>query len=338
MRVVEYGQPAGEPLSGVVVTAGMFDGVHVGHQQIVAEVVRRAAQRDGTSAVLTFDQHPSEVVAPHQRVELLTTTEKKLDLISELGVDVAFLMDFTAELASMSAETFVEEIVVKWCGTSEIVLGHDYRFGAGRRGDETMMCRMGDEHGFTVSRFEPVRLDAVRVSSSLVRECVVAGRLGDAWRYLGRPYTLTGTVMHGGGVGRELGFPTANIRPHHRVIPPDGVYAAEVVLDDGTVRPAAVNIGLRPTVESGDDEVARSVEVYILDFEGDIYGRRIGVAFWQYLRPERKYETLESLQAAIAADVGHVREVLAAAVPYEARQPEARRHLQKTQEVNKKNA
>jgi len=334
MRVVEYGQPAGELLSGIVITAGMFDGVHAGHQQIVGEVVRRAARRDGTSAVLTFDQHPSEVVTPHQRVELLTTTDKKLDLISRLGIDVVFLMDFTAELACMSAETFVEEIVVKWCGASEIVLGHDYRFGAGRRGDETMMCRMGDELGFTVSRFEPVRLDGIRVSSSLVRECVVAGRLGDAWRYLGRPYTLTGMVMHGGGVGRELGFPTANILPHHRVMPPDGVYAAEVVLDNGTEQPAAVNIGLRPTIEPSHDEVARSVEAHILDFESDIYGRPIEVAFWQYLRPEHKYETLESLQAAIAADVDRVREVLAAGVPYEARPPELRRHLQGTQEVN----
>jgi len=334
MRVVEYGQPAGESLSGTVVTAGMFDGVHIGHQQIVGEVVRRADQRDGTSAVLTFDQHPSEVVTPHQRVELLTTTDKKLELISELGADVAFLMDFTDELASMSAEAFVEEIIVNWCHTSEIVLGHDYRFGAGRRGDEAMMTRMGNEHGFTVSRFRPVLIDGVRVSSSLVRECVVAGRLGDAWRYLGRRYTLAGTVVQGGGVGRELGFPTANIRPHHRVMPPDGVYAAEVVLDDGTERPAAVNIGIRPTVESSDDEVARSVEAHILDFEDDIYGRTIGVAFWQYLRPERKYETLESLQAAIAADVGQVREVLAAGVPYEAQQPEPRRHIQETQEVN----
>ncbi len=334
MRVVEYGHSTGEPLTGVVVTAGMFDGVHVGHQQIVREVVRRAAQRNGTSAVLTFDQHPSEVVAPHQRVELLTTTEKKLELISELGIDVAFLMDFTAELASMSAETFVEDIVVNWCRTREIVLGHDYRFGAGRRGDETMMIRMGDEHAFAVSNFDPVLIDGVRVSSSLVRECVVAGRLGDAWRYLGRPYTLTGTVVHGGGVGRELGFPTANILPHQRVMPPDGVYAAKVVLDDGTEQPAAINVGIRPSVESGDDEVVRSVEAYIMDFEGDLYGRSIGVAFWQYLRPERKYDTLESLQAAIAADVSQVRDVLAAGLPYEARPPELRRHLQKTQEVN----
>ena len=334
MRIIKYGHSSGKPLTGVVVTAGMFDGVHVGHQQIVSEVVRRAAQRDGTSAVLTFEQHPSEVVTPHQRVELLTTTEKKLELISGQGVDVTFLMDFTTELASISAETFVKDIIVDWCSAREIVLGHDYRFGAGRRGDEKMMIRMGEKHEFAVSNFDPVLMDGVRVSSSLVRECVVAGRLGDAWRYLGRPYTLTGTVVHGGGVGRELGFPTANILPHHRVMPPDGVYAANVVLDDGTERPAAVNIGIRPSVESGDDEVARSVEVYIMDFEGDLYDQSIEVAFWQYLRPEHKYETLESLQAAIAADVARVRDVLAAGLPYEARPPEPRRHIQKTQEVN----
>ncbi len=330
MRVVEYGQAAGPELTNVVVTAGMFDGVHLGHQRIVAEVVRRAEARGGTSAVLTFDQHPSEVVPSRERVELLTTTEKKLELIAGLGVDVAFLMDFSPDVASTSAERFVEEVLLNWCRASEVVLGHDYRFGAGRRGDETVMRRLGKQYGFAVSRFDPVQLDGVRISSSLVRECVVAGRLGDAWRYLGRPYAVTGTVVKGGGIGRDLGFPTANIRPHHRVMPPDGVYAAKVVLDEGPERPAAVNIGIRPTIDTEDGEVPRLVEAHILDFDGELYGRTIEVAFWQYLRPERRFASLESLRTAIAADVGEIREIVAAELPYEARPPEPRRHLEPT--------
>jgi len=330
MHVIDCGQSVPESLRDITLTAGMFDGVHVGHQHIIGETVRLAENRNGASGVLTFDQHPSEITAPNRRVELLTTTDKKLELIAGSGVDVTFLMKFTAELAAMTAESFVEQVIVKWCHVREVVLGHDYRFGAGRRGDETTMRRLGEHHGFTVSRVEPVMLDGIRVSSSLVRECVLAGRLGDAWRYLGRPYTLTGTVVHGGGIGRELGFPTSNIHPHNRVMPPDGVYAAEVVLEDASVRAAAVNIGLRPTIESGDDEVGRSVEAYILGFDGDLYGRPIEVALWQYLRPERKYATLEELQKAIASDVDTVCKVIAGGVPYEAQPPEPRRHLEQT--------
>jgi len=327
MRVITHGRGSAGPCTEVVLTAGMFDGVHIGHQRIIAEVVRRAAKRHGTSAVLTFDEHPSEIVAPHQRVELLTTTEKKLELIGELGVDVAFLMNFTPEIAATDARLFVEQAIVTWCCAKEIVLGHDYRFGARRLGDETLMRRLGEQHGFTVSCLGPVRLDDIRVSSTLVRECVVAGRLGDAWRYLGRPYTLDGTVVRGGGLGRELGFPTSNIVPHNRVMPPDGVYAAHVIIEGRTDRPAAVNIGMRPTVESVGDEVVRSVEAHILDFDGDLYGRRIEIALWQYLRPERKYGTLEALHTAIAADVAEVHEIVSGGAPYEARAGELRRHL-----------
>lgn len=333
MRVLRYGDDTGgvSP-GGTVLTAGTFDGVHVGHQQIIGEIVDRASTDGLTSAVLTLDQHPSEIVAPHRRVELLTTLDKRLDIIAGLGVDTAFIMDFSPEVAAMSAESFVENIVAGWCAAKQVLIGHDYRFGAGRTGNETLLRRMGETLGFTVDHVPPVLLDGVRVSSTVVRECVVAGRLGDAWRFLGRPYMLSGQVIQGRGLGRELGFPTTNIMPHNRVMPPDGVYAARVTLENGATMPAAVNIGLRPSLESNDNEIARLVEAFILGFDNDLYGQSIDVAFWQYLRPERKFHTVEDLQDRIATDVEDVRRLMEGEMPYEAEPPEPRRHAQRTGE------
>ncbi|MBM3858557.1 MAG: bifunctional riboflavin kinase/FAD synthetase [Verrucomicrobia bacterium] len=274
------------------VAIGVFDGVHLGHQRVIAHA----------SVVLTFDPHPMRVLHPDKAPPLLTSTPHKLALIQKLGVDVALVLPFTREFADIPAETFLEQLATH--RVRQICVGARFHFGHNRAGNATLMERHAARLGYTVNEIPAVHTaDGEMISSSAVRAHVLHGRLDRAAAMLGRPFRLLGTVEPGDQRGRSLGFPTANLNLHNEVLPPDGVYAARV-----GQRIAVVNVGLRPTFQHATP--GRLIEVHLLDFTGDLYGQDIEVALIQKLRGEQKFPNIEALQAQIRADIAQARRLL----------------------------
>jgi riboflavin kinase/FMN adenylyltransferase len=284
---------------GLVLGAGTFDGVHIGHQRIIAEVVSRALARTGTAGVMTFDPHPREVLKPSSEISLLATTDKKIELIAGLGVDVLFLLQFTRELAAYTPERFVRDILVEKLHVEEVVFGYDYRFGVDRSGDYIVMTRLGRKYGFSVDEISPLQVDDVTVSSTEIRECILGGDLDRAEHYLGRKHAVVARVTTGRGIGDSIGFPTANIEVEKATLPPDGVYAATVKVDD-RVYAGALNIGVNPTVAQTGE---RTAEVHLVDFDGELYGKTMEVTMVERLRDEVKFDTIEELAAQIEKDI-----------------------------------
>lgn len=283
----------------VHVALGVFDGVHLGHRRVIE------ATRDGTSVVVTFEPHPMRVLRPDKAPPLLTSTSHKLALLERLGVGAVLLLPFTEELANTAAETFLQQLAAPTHRVRKICVGARFHFGRQRAGNASLMRRLAEPLGYRVEEIPTVLTpDGEPISSSAIRQHVRHGRLDRAALMLGRPFSLFGTVEVGDRRGRELGFPTANLNPHNEVLPPDGVYAARV----GPHR-AVVNIGCRPTVSPVPSK--RFVEVHLLDFEGDLYGQNLEVAFVQRIREERKFPSLEQLQAQIRADIAAARQLLA---------------------------
>lgn len=290
----------------MVLTAGTFDGLHLGHQMVIKEAMTRSRLRHGTAGLLTFDPHPREVLTPHAAPNLLTNTDKKLELMESLGVDVVFVLTFNRSLAAMSAQDFVKTILVDKLAVKELILGYDYRFGKEKEGDRLLLLQMGEEYGFTVDQLEPLCMDGVPISSTLIRELVLSGQLDEAARYLGRRYSVTGQVIKGDGRGRKLGFPTANIQPFHKALPPRGIYAV-YVKDGRESRAGALNLGVRPTFYDSAEEL---MEVHLLDFEGDLYGKKLEVFFVKKLRDEVKFSSIDALKEQTSRDVELTREYL----------------------------
>ncbi len=294
---------------------GVFDGVHLGHQRVIA-----AAREAGSpSVVLTFDPHPMRVLRPQQAPALLTSTDHKLALLRQLGVDACLLVTFDKQFSETPAEKFVELIA----GCRQVCVGSRFRFGHDRRGDVALLQKLAPRYGFTVREIHSVlTADGEMISSTAVRQHVLAGHLDRAAEMLGRPFSVLGTVEHGDHRGKQIGFPTANVNPHNEVLPPDGVYAARVKLvgqasslstSPATNKPEAcsslagvANIGLRPTF--GDSE--RTLEVHLLDFNRDIYGQDIEIEFVKPLREERKFNSVEALKRQIAEDIAAARRLL----------------------------
>ncbi|MBI5095686.1 MAG: bifunctional riboflavin kinase/FAD synthetase [Candidatus Hydrogenedentes bacterium] len=287
----------------VVLTIGSFDGVHLGHQCIINTVVKRARSANGSAAVLTMRPHPREFFSPAHAPNLLTSDETKLKLFERLGLDIVFFLPFNAESAALDRREFVTRIVRDRCQARHLVVGHDFCFGRDALGDFSYLNEVAPEFGFTVEQAPPVIVEGERVSSTLIREQVLAGDLERTEAFLGRKYSVSGTVVTGRGMGAKLGFPTANIRPHHTAIPAQGVYAAEAIFG-GVARAAAVNIGVAPTIRNEDP----TVEAFVLDFHGDLVGQTIDLVFHKRLRSERKFPSVEALQTQIRADVESVRE------------------------------
>ena len=282
-----------------IVTWGVFDGVHRGHQKVLTSVLSWAREKGVSSVVATFDRHPAEVLTG-KPVPLLSPLAERLRLIGERGVDFCLVLNFTLDFSKTPAEQFVRELVVKRLGAAGVVLGHDSRFGHDRGGDAEVLGRLGVE----VRHEEPEYFDGKPVSSSLIREAVFAGRLDDAKFLLGRAPSVIGTVVRGDRRGEKLGFPTANLELHHAVRPLPGVYGAEVPLD-GRSYPAVVNIGTRPTFKT---EGVETLEAHLLGYAGgDLYGRVLEVRFLERLRDERKFEGVEALKTQIRADIELVR-------------------------------
>jgi riboflavin kinase/FMN adenylyltransferase len=294
------------PEKGCVVTIGAFDGLHRGHQALIADVCKRAAELDAAAAVVTFDRHPASVVRPESAPKLLTDLDQKLELMAATGVDYTLVVPFDHERANEPAEDFVREILVERLHARVVVVGYDFRFGKGRQGDVELLRRIGRESGFDVVSVEPV-CDAPEdiVSSTAIRHALTNGDAERAERLLGRPYEVRGLVVMGDGRGRELGFPTANVHvPEQILVPQDGVYGGQYVLPDGTVKTAAISVGTRPQFY---EDGVNLVEAYVLDFEGDLYGQHAVVRFRHRVRGQQKFDSIEALIAQIARDVDGVR-------------------------------
>jgi riboflavin kinase/FMN adenylyltransferase len=294
-----------------VVTIGVFDGVHRGHQRIIGHTVQRARELGVSSVVVTFDPHPSEVVRPGSHPAVLTEAARKAELVETLGVDVLCVIPFTLEFSHLSAETFVHDVLVEHLHAAEVVVGENFRFGHKAAGDVPLLERLGRTFGFTVDDAALVSAGehSPVVSSTFIRSCVDAGDIETAAAALGRPHRIEGIVVRGDRRGAKLGFPTANLAvTTHAAVPADGVYAAWAVRR-GQAEPlrAAVSIGTNPTFAGRE----RRVEAYLLDFSGDLYGERLALDFVARLREQRRYDGVEALVEQIHRDVEDARAALA---------------------------
>jgi len=291
-----------------VVTIGVFDGVHRGHQQIIGHTVRRARELSMASVVVTFDPHPAEVVRPGSHPAILTEAGRKAELLEGLGVDVLCVIPFTVDFSHLSPETFVHDVLVEHLHASAVVVGENFRFGHKAAGDVELLERLGRTFGFTVEGAPLVAsAPASVVSSTYIRSCVDAGDVAEAGRALGRPHRLEGIVVRGVARGRELGYPTANLlTAPHAAVPADGVYAGWLNRRAGAPLMAAISIGTNPTFAGRE----RRVEAFVLDFDADLYGERLGLDFVARLREQRRYDGMEPLVEQIRKDVEETRSAL----------------------------
>jgi len=288
---------------------GVFDGVHLGHQAVISTSARHAHSADGTPVVVTFDPHPEKVLRPQAAPHLLTATQHKITLIRNLGVAHLLIIKFDKEFAATPPEKFVDQLVANSKPLREICVGHEWSFGKGRAGNLDLLKKLGARFDFNVVGIPPVSSNGDVVSSTAIRRAVEEGNLAKAAEMLGRQYTILGTVVRGDNLGKKIGYPTANLSAHSEQFPPNGVYFAEAWID-GVLQHGVINLGVRPTVGGGKSE--RVLEIYLLDFDRDIYGKDVEVRFVQYLRPEKKFENLEALTRQIDADVRKARELCAA--------------------------
>ena len=285
---------------------GVFDGVHLGHQTVISTSAEHAKAANGTPVVVTFDPHPEKILRPQSAPHLLTATPHKIALIRELGVGHLLIITFDKQFAATEPEDFARQLVAHSKPLREICVGHQWSFGKNRRGNLELLKKLGAQFDFNVVGIPPVTVNGEVVSSTTIRQAVEAGDLKKAAKMLGREYTILGTVVRGDDLGKKIGFPTANLSAHNEQFPPNGVYFAEAKLDGGRY-PGVVNLGYRPTVSSSKTE--RVLEIYLLDFDRDIYGKDLEVRFISYLRPEKKFENVDALVRQIERDVQQAREL-----------------------------
>jgi riboflavin kinase/FMN adenylyltransferase len=283
---------------------GVFDGLHLGHQAVIGRALESSRETGGSAVVVTFDPHPVRVLRPEKAPRLLTSTRHKVKLIEKLGVDAVLLLEFNLEFSKTPPESFIEKLVRAANRLSQICVGQEWTFGANRSGSIRLLEELAPKLGFQVASVPPVLIGERVVSSTLIRSAVECGDLESAAKYLGRDFTILGTVTEGRQLGRRLGFPTANLRAHNELFPPNGVYIAKAFYR-GSQYGGVVNIGVRPTIENETGE--RILELHLFDFDEQIYGEDIEVAFFEYLRPEQKFSGVEELQAQIQRDVEKAR-------------------------------
>jgi riboflavin kinase/FMN adenylyltransferase len=319
MEIVTDPDECVPPEGGSAVTIGAYDGVHLGHRALLAELDRRA-RRDGlTTVVVTFDRHPATVVRPGSAPSLLCDLAQKLELLEAAGVDRTVVVPFTPERADETAEEFVGDVLVEALDARLVVVGEDFHFGHGRKGDVALLREMGAAAGFGVegvslrSDRPGVRASGQPISSTRIRSLVAAGRVDEAAALLGRPHQLRGRVVAGDQRGgAELGFPTANVEVEAGIcVPAAGIYAGRYERPDGSVRPAAISVGRRPTFYRDGGELL--VEAHVLDFSGDLYGEEARVSFVAHLRDEVAFESVDDLVDQMGRDVADTRRLLAEA-------------------------
>ena len=303
------------PAEGSVVTIGAYDGVHLGHQAVIAAVRRRAADAGLASAVVTFDRHPASVVRPESAPRLLTDLEQKLELLGATGIDRALVISFDEVRSKEPADEFVREVLVEALGAKVVIVGEDFHFGHQRQGNVELLTRMGIELAFEVEGLALVDADGRpagdgdKASSTAIRHALVAGDLDRAVAMLGRPYEVRGVVAHGDARGRELGFPTANVSvPGDILLPADGIYAGWYERPDGTVHPTAISLGRRPTFY--EEAHASLLEAHLLDFTGDLYDEPARVRFVARLRGEVRFDGVDALVEQMHRDCDQARALL----------------------------
>ena len=306
MKLIHAAKELGNGSRKVCLAIGVFDGVHLGHQQIIRQTVADARQHDAVALVVTFDKHPNAIVAPDKTPPQIFSHSQKLRAITSLGADALLEIPFDKAFSEKTGESFIRDLARDLGIISFICVGADFVFGNKRSGNVALLQKLGAEIGFKVHGHAAVALDGETVSSTRIREAIRTGNLDAASQMLGRPYAICGKILAGDKLGRQLGFPTANLDATNLVLPPNGVYAACTEVSGGFYR-AALNIGVRPTVATGQPE--RRVEGHLLDFSGALYGQELEVKLGAKLRNEQKFSSTMELQAQIARDVAAVRSV-----------------------------
>ena len=296
------------PVKNAVVTSGTFDGVHLGHQKILKRIREIARNTSGETVLITFWPHPRLVLYPDEHnLRLLSTFEEKAKLLRQLGIDHLITIPFTQEFSQLSSKEFIKKVLIDAIQTKMLVIGYDHRFGKNREGSFEYLKANSSDFGFELEEISRQDVEEIAVSSTKIRKALESGDVKTAESCLGRPYELNGLVIKGQQIGRSIGFPTANIHiPNdYKLIPKDGVYAVEASVD-GTLYKAMLNIGNRPTV----DGTKKTVEANLFDFQGDLYDKQITVYFHEFLREERKFDSLEALKAQLVLDQKSARSLL----------------------------
>ena len=290
-----------------VIALGFFDGVHLGHGELLKTVTRRASQLDAVPAAVTFDTHPDQLIL-RQPVSLLTSPAERADLMQRLyGISDIVVAPFDDHMMHMPWEEFITGFLVKGCGAVHLVAGHDFHFGYMGEGNPQRLKEKCTQLGLGCDIVPKVVKDGITISSTYIRTLIAQGEMERAAEFLGHPFTLIGQVRHGKQLGRRLGFPTINlILPEGVIIPAFGVYATRVYLPDGQVRMGVTNVGVRPTVDGEDAPI--TVEGYLLDYEGDLYGQTVRMEFFRHLRPERRFDSLDDLKAMVLHNADQTRE------------------------------
>jgi riboflavin kinase/FMN adenylyltransferase len=286
-----------------VLTLGVFDGLHLGHQLVMRTVVARARELNAVPTVITFDPHPRAVLHPESAPPLLQTLDQKVEAFGVLGIEQTIVVAFTEAFSLMRAEDFLRDVVKERLQAKEVYLGRGFAFGHNREGNIELLRRVSNDLGFFADEVPEVKLRGQRVSSSKIRALLAAGNVNLARRMLGRPYGVEGRIEHGSERGHQLGFPTANLHPRNRVIPKNGVYVTGTLID-GEWRRSVTNVGIRPTFTS---DAEPSVETFVMDWAGDLYGDVVRVRFLHRLRDEKKFGSLDELKTQINRDVSRAK-------------------------------
>ncbi|MBM3834208.1 MAG: bifunctional riboflavin kinase/FAD synthetase [Verrucomicrobia bacterium] len=307
MRIIRQASELAAAPRKVCVAIGVFDGVHLGHQQVIRQTITDARQHSAMGVAITFDRHPSAVVSPERAPALIYSLPQKLRVIDSLGADAILLIEFNQAFSEQSAETFIRGLVKDFGHIHSVCVGSNFTFGHKRAGNVALLKSLGQELRFAVHGLAAVSLDGKTVSSTRIREAIRHGNLDAASQMLGRAYSVSGNVIPGDQLGRQLGFPTANLDITQLTLPPNGVYAV-LALVKGSTHQAVLNIGHRPTLERSEPELR--AEVHLLDFSHDLYGQEVELTFVEMLRPEQKFLSIDELKEQIERDITKAREVL----------------------------
>lgn len=307
MIIIEDVLETNKKYEDLYIAIGAFDGIHLGHRELINNAVKRAKEKGGKSAVFTFLNHPMEIIDKNRVPKMICSLDEKIHIIENLGVDYLILQPFTKEFAEKTEVEFVNDILLKRLNVKEIFVGFNFTFGKAGKGDINSLRELGESYNIKVNIESPVKIDGEIISSTLIRKSLEEGELDKANNYLGQPFMIIGNVEHGKKLGRQMGFPTANLRILNKIYPPFGIYGGKVKIeDDETIYDAVINIGKNPTLKPNES----SIEVHILDFNRDIYDKKIYLFLMEYLREERKFASMEELKKTIQNDVKNWRSKL----------------------------
>lgn len=306
MKVIVDIQKSEERLKNSYVALGTFDGVHRGHRVLINSAIEEAKKNGGISVVYTFLNHPLEIIAPERVPKMINTIDEKLRLLEEMGVDYVVLQTFDEKYAETSKEEFIDKILIEYLGAKEIFVGFNYTFAKKGSGNVEYLRKVAPEKGIKLNEIKAIEYKGQVLSSTLIRKFILEGKIEEANMFLGRPFFISGEVEHGKKLGRVLGFPTANLKVVNKVYPPFGIFGGTVLIEGEKEKyNAVVNIGKNPTLKPGE----LSVEVHILDFNRDIYGKKIDVSIEKHLRDEKKFGSMEELRQGIRNDVENWRKI-----------------------------